>query len=95
MPFDFYEVVAALAPRAFFSNSPLSDNNFDVQGVKKGIAAAEQVYEFLGAGDRLQARYPDCAHDFPVETRREAYQFIDKILGHVPTNDVPVVEAKN
>ncbi len=95
VPFDFYEVVAALAPRAFFSNSPVADNNFDVQGVKKGIAAAEKVYELLGAGDRLQVRYPDCGHDFPVETRREAYQFIDKILEHVPINDVPEIEAKN
>ncbi len=35
VPFDFYEVVAAFAPRAFFSNSPLGDYNFEVAGVKK------------------------------------------------------------
>ncbi len=70
VPFDFYEVVAALAPRGqFFSNSPLHDDNFDVQGVKRAVAEAAQVYEMLGARDRLQVRYPDCAHDFPDETR--------------------------
>jgi acetyl esterase/lipase len=30
MPFDLTEVIAALAPRPFYSNSPLNDANFDV-----------------------------------------------------------------
>ncbi|HEY1598927.1 MAG TPA: alpha/beta fold hydrolase [Pirellulales bacterium] len=89
VPFDFYEVVAALAPRAFFSNSPLHDNNFDVAGVKKGIAAAAGIYKLLGAPDQLQARYPDCGHDFPTDVRREAYGFIDKVFEHKPVKDVP------
>jgi len=89
VPFDFYEVIAALAPRAFFSNSPLRDDNFDVNGVKKGIAAAQAIYTFLGAGGRLQMRYPDCTHDFPLEMRREAYEFLDKALGHTPTQRMP------
>jgi dipeptidyl aminopeptidase/acylaminoacyl peptidase len=89
VPFDFYEVVAALAPRAFFSNSPLHDENFDVQGVKKGIAAAAEIYDLLGARERLQVRYPDCEHDFPDDVRREAYRFIDQILKHEPAKVVP------
>lgn len=32
----------------------------------------------------LQVRYPDAGLDFPVENRKEAYAFIDKILGHTP-----------
>ena len=88
-PFDFYELVAAPAPRAFFSNSPLHDENFDVQGVKKAVAKAAEIYELLGARDRLQVRYPDCEHDFLVEVRREAYRFIDSVLAHEPRQDVP------
>lgn len=80
VPFDFYEVVAALAPRAFFSNSPLKDDNFDVAGVKKAMAAARQVYELFDAAERLQVRYPDSGHDFPPEVREEAYQFVDEVL---------------
>lgn len=82
VPFDFYEIVAALAPRAFFSVSPLRDSNFDVNGVKKAIPVAMPVYELLGAGDNLQVRYPDSEHDFPDESRREAYEFIDRVLAH-------------
>lgn len=84
VPFDFYEVVAALAPRAFFSNSPLGDDNFDVNGVKKAIPVAAQVYRLLGAADRLQVRYPDVGHAFPPDVREEAYRFIDRALGHAP-----------
>ncbi|HUT89008.1 MAG TPA: alpha/beta fold hydrolase [Thermoguttaceae bacterium] len=89
VPFDFYEVVAALAPRAFFSNSPLGDGNFDVAGVRKGVAEASQVFALLGAADRLQVRYPDCAHDFPPPVRREAYEFVDRVLRHTPARKVP------
>lgn len=84
VPFEFYEVVAALAPRAFFSSSPLHDGNFDVGGVRKAADEAGKVFSLLDARDRLLVRYPDCGHDFPPEIRREAYKFIDKILGHTP-----------
>jgi len=84
VPFDFYEVVAALAPRAFFSNSPLHDDNFDVNGVRKAVRAAAKVYRLLGAAERLQVRYPDAGHDFPPEVREEAYRFIDQTLRHTP-----------
>lgn len=82
MPFDFDEAIASLAPRAFFTNAPVKDANFDVEGVRKGIVNILEVYRFFNASDRLQVRYPDAAHDFPPEVRLEAYAFIDKILNH-------------
>lgn len=84
IPFDFDDVIAALAPRPFFSNSPLNDSNFDVEGVKKGIEAASALYHSLGAEENLLVRYPEAGHDFPLDVRLEAYQFIDKILNHTP-----------
>lgn len=84
IPFDFDEVIATLAPRAFFSSSSLNDSNFDIRGVKKGIAVVAEVYRFLGAEDNLQFRYPEAQHDFPPEVRLQAYRFIDKLLEHTP-----------
>jgi hypothetical protein len=84
IPFDFDEVIAALAPRPFFSNSPLRDSNFDVNGVKKGITSASQVYSLLNAEQYLRAYYPDAEHDFPSEVRLIAYNFIDSVLQHKP-----------
>jgi dienelactone hydrolase len=80
MPFDFSDVVAALAPRAFLASAPLHDDNFDVSGVRDCIAAAQPVYELLGAKDKLAANYPDCKHDFPPEARKVAYGWLDRWL---------------
>lgn len=84
VPFDFHEVVAALAPRPFFSSSPVNDHNFAIEGVRKAQAEALKVYKLLEAGDRLEVIEPDCGHDFPPEARRRAYRFIDAALHHTP-----------
>lgn len=86
IPFNFSDIISAIAPRAFFSVSPLSDSNFNVEGVRVGIALAEKTYKGLGLPEMLQVRYPDAAHDFPVDNRKEGYAFLDKILGHTPLN---------
>ena len=80
VPFDFPELIGALAPRAFFTSSPLRDANFEVEGVRACIAAARPVYERQGAVDRLVAIYPQAEHSFPRAARLEAYRFLDRIL---------------
>ncbi len=80
MPFDFHEVVAAFAPRAFFTNSPLKDDNFEVGGVREVMERAAPVYRLFGAEEKLVAVYPDAAHDFPTPQRQEAYAFLDRWL---------------
>jgi predicted dienelactone hydrolase len=80
MPFDFPEVVAALAPRPFLASAPVRDHNFDVQGVKDCVAAAKPVYELLGAGEKLAANYPNCDHNFPEDVRDVAYKWLDRWL---------------
>lgn len=84
VPFDFYGLIAALAPRPFFSNSPIDDHNFDVSGVKKAIPEIRKVYRLFGAADNLQVRYPEAGHDFPPQIRAEAYRFLDQHLNHSP-----------
>lgn len=81
VPFDFPELIGALAPRAFFTNSPLHDDNFDVEGVRVAIDAARPVYRLLGAGqERLVTVHPDARHSFPPEVRPRAYEFLDHNL---------------
>ncbi|MBM4067823.1 MAG: alpha/beta fold hydrolase [Planctomycetes bacterium] len=78
VPFDFTEITAALAPRAFLASAPLRDHNFDADGVKECIAAARPVYRLLGAEEKLAANYPDCDHNFPDDVRRVAYEWLDR-----------------
>jgi pimeloyl-ACP methyl ester carboxylesterase len=80
MPFDFAEVLAAIAPRALFVNAPLHDDNFDVRGVRECLAAARPIYELLGSPNHLQSVHPDGAHDFADNERGLAYKFLDGVL---------------
>ena len=80
MPFDFTEVVAAVAPRPFFISAPLGDTNFEVSGVKDCVVAARPVYSLLGAAGKLVAVHPEGGHDFPPDARRAAYEFLDGVL---------------
>jgi hypothetical protein len=85
IPFNFHEIIALLAPRAFFTNAPVNDSNFATEGVKEGIRRAVLVYDFFGARQNLQVRHPEAEHDFPISVRLEAYQFLDQHLDHVPS----------
>ncbi len=89
VPFDFPELIAALAPRAFLSVSPLQDENFSVEGVKKGVAGAAPIFELLGVKDNLQVRYPDGGHDFTPGMRAEAFAFVDRVLENAQPAAVP------
>jgi len=80
MPFDFTEVLAALAPRAVFISAPTGDDNFEVSGVRDCLRAAIPVYEIFDASKNLTALHPDCGHDFPQEIREQAYRFLDESL---------------
>ncbi len=88
VPFDFPEIIAALAPRAFFSSSPINDDNFSVEGAKRGIEAARVIYELHGVPERLVLQTPLCDHDFPTENRSDAYEFLDQTLGHKPAREL-------
>lgn len=80
IPFDFHELIAALAPRDVLIIAPLKDHNFQAASVDAVAAAARQVYELFGHADRLRVEHPDCEHDFPTEMRQLAYQVIDQVL---------------
>lgn len=80
VPFDFDDVLAAIAPRAVLAVAPLHDSNFAVQGVRDVVAKATPVYAKLGAADKLRAIYPDAGHDFPADARETAYRFLDEML---------------
>ncbi|MFM7129058.1 MAG: acetylxylan esterase, partial [bacterium] len=80
VPFDWPELVAAIAPRALFTNAPTNDSNFETEGVRVCERSAKPVFELLGVADRLVYVYPDAAHDFPPDVRKQAYEFIEKNL---------------
>jgi hypothetical protein len=80
IPFDFHELIGALAPRACFINAPIGDSNFRWTSVDDVAKAAWQVYGLYGAPDRLQVIHPDCGHLFPADMRERAYRLLEENL---------------
>jgi dienelactone hydrolase len=79
-PFDFHELIGALAPRVVFVSAPLSDTNFKWQSVDAVTAAAGPVFRLHGVPDRLRIEHPDCGHEFPRAMREKAYDLFDRHL---------------
>ena len=84
IPFDFYELIAALAPRTFVSVSPVHDSNFDINGVRKAIPVAGSIYSLFNAREELMLLTPDCDHNFPTDMRLQTYNVMDRVLRHTP-----------
>jgi dienelactone hydrolase len=80
IPFDFHELIGALAPRPVLIVAPLKDSNFRAASVDRIVRAARPVYRLYGHEERLRVEHPDCGHDFPREMRDLAYKLLDAEL---------------
>lgn len=80
IPFDFHELIGALAPRHVLIIAPYKDHNFRAESVERIAAAANQVFKLYGKSELLRVEHPDCGHDFPREMRDAAYALFDSVL---------------
>ncbi len=81
IPFDFHELIGALAPRHVLIVAPKGDSNFRADSVARIVKAARPVFKLLGHEKRLRVEHPDCPHDFPPAMRELAYRLFDDVLG--------------
>ena len=79
-PFDFSEMIGALAPRHVLIVAPLGDSNFKAESVDRVATAARAVFALYGKPDNLSVEHPDCGHDFPDDMREKAYRLFDAVL---------------
>jgi len=79
-PFDFHEIIGALAPRAVFVNAPLGESNFKWRSVDAVAASAREIFWLYGVPGNLRVEHPDCGHLFPKEMREKAYELMDAQL---------------
>jgi hypothetical protein len=80
IPFDFHELIGALAPRHVLIVAPVGDDNFRAASVDRVAAAARPVFALYGHPDRLRVEHPAGGHDFPPEMREAAYALLDAVL---------------
>ncbi len=83
IPFDFDQILAAIAPRSVLVIAPIHDSNFRADSVDRLASEARKVFNLYGHGERLAVLHPNCDHDFPPEMRQAAYQMFDVALGRV------------
>jgi hypothetical protein len=79
-PFDFHEMIGALAPRLVFVNAPIGDTNFKWRSVDAVAASAKRIFELYGVPENLRVEHPDCGHLFPKEMREKPYALFDAHL---------------
>ncbi len=72
LPWDFADLLRAIAPRPIFVNAPLQDANFDASGVDDAIRDSTH------AG--ITVHHPDTGHDFPPAQRLAAWAWLDRAL---------------
>ena len=80
VPFDFPQVLAAIAPRKVFVNAPVGDSNFRWQSVDRVVEEARAIATASGTTADITVAHPDSPHRFPPEQRQEAYRLLDAVL---------------
>ena len=80
LPFDFHEIIGALAPRVCFISAPKGDTNFRWRSVDAVADAAATVYRLHGRPENLQVAHPEAPHRFPPEMRERAYRLLEEHL---------------
>ncbi len=81
IPFDFHELIGALAPREVLIIAPKEDHNFKAESVDRVAKAAKEVFKLHGKPDHLRVEHPDGGHDFPPAMRELAYKLFDAVFG--------------
>ena len=75
-----------LCPKKRLLELAVYDGNFDIGGVRKAFAKAEEVYSLFEPANakppyvRLKLATPDAPHDFPEPERKAAYEWLDGLL---------------
>jgi hypothetical protein len=77
LPFDQHSLRALVAPRAQLSTEGLGDLWANPMGTQVSYSAARQVYEFLGAGDRIGIHFREGPHAQNEEDWKALLDFAD------------------
>jgi hypothetical protein len=82
LPFDQHEVRALIAPRALFTTDSLDDLWANPLGTQISYLASMEVFNFLGAGEKIGFHYRHGPHDQNAEDFAALLDFADwKLMG--------------
>jgi hypothetical protein len=76
MPYDYDELIAAIAPRPVMIVSPQLARDANPTDVHDAVEAARRVYAVYGAADRLRLLEPWDYTRLPTSTQDEAIEWL-------------------
>ena len=77
LPFDFDDVLGAIAPRRVFINAPKGDSNFRWRSVDRVVETVRPRWT-KGDGVAPEVVHPDGPHRFAPEQRERAYKILEE-----------------
>jgi hypothetical protein len=80
LPFDQHELIALVAPRAFLSTNATGDAWANPEGAARTQVAAGEVFDYLGATDRIGIHYRQGTHEQSHEDWQALIDFCDQAL---------------
>jgi pimeloyl-ACP methyl ester carboxylesterase len=78
VPYDYDELLAAIAPRPVLVVQPSMDRDATPADVRAAVARARPAYARLGAADRLALDEPDDYQRLPAATQDRAILWLEK-----------------
>ncbi len=95
LPVDQHLLLALVAPRALLATEGTQDAWTNPEGAQLTHLAAKQVYEFLGAGDKIGIRYRPVGH---VPSLDDLLDYADHVFFNKPLSEefgkLPYTEEK-
>ena len=80
LPFDQHSLKALVAPRALLTTEALGDLWANPEGTQQTYLAAKEVFDFLGAGDRIGIYFREGKHEHNEADFNVLLDFADKVL---------------
>ncbi len=77
LPFDQHTVKALIAPRALLTTEALGDHWANPEGSQITHSAAKEVFDFLGAGERIGIRFREGGHEHNLQDWTALLDFAD------------------
>jgi hypothetical protein len=76
LPYDYDELIAAIAPRPVYVLSPQFDRDATPADVKKAVEQAKKIYDVYNAAENLKLDEPWDYNRLPLGTQDRAIQWM-------------------
>jgi len=80
LPFDQHSLKACVAPRALLTNEALGDLWANPEGTQVTHTAAKEVFNFLGAGDKVAIHFREGKHEQNRSDFETLVDYADKVF---------------